>query len=1233
MRFFFVFILGLLNVVSVASNAVEVSVSDSHSAPFFPSNDELTDYALLVQGRVASDLSSVGSHRPREHVDEVLMIPEQQDFVVEDFIRFKRNPTATPTKAPSRKAPTTRPTKATPMPSSLRVPTAAPSTTAPTVRPTRVPSFRPTKRPTTRPTEAPSDVPTVPPTDVPTAAPTVVPILIGGERLAISDSVVAAVRSGDASGVTGAELRQALYTAMDTLANAKNKTVTAMFSYPNGTRVKGLSWDPSHDSMAFTITDTSSTFTVYKSNKDYGMYPESSSQSIAVAGFSKWNSRYIAMGSNPFAVPGNAALNAASIRMISWLNKGVDPRSGLFNVTIAHIPGASSYWFSHDIPTRAWFRSTYPSARVNAINSCENTDLANCLATSNLLVIGRQVGKADDTAAPFSTFDSAAVSTAIQNFMKRGGSVLYVHYYRDGNAMTDMLFPMLGLASPAVGSLSNYFRRSGLLNYDPIADANAPTTVNPLRSLLDTLSGVTPVLSSDLASCRAGTWLTRIDAWHNCQTASFKAKLATGALSLRSTLNGLDNAGSYLFNSTAAVNIVTKLFVLLGDKYRTAGGVVDVTTPVTRYPLNLTDNVRFAGAVFGDVSVLYSRTAAPAQDDLGSLYCTFQSVYRSNCRGTAADHKVFGPRVLVLDNQLVEQPVEFPVNVWTSTGYFALPGRTIKVTRLDNRADVKVSIYFWYQRDGSTKSLYSSDGVRTSYVRPSFVKSTDIPVTAAGNLVTAPFGGPIYLLLTRVSNVAAGSGPVRVVFDNVGKHSAVLDVGNSTQLSILVNQITRNPIPILDIKSPGLEIHMRKDYLTGSLKVIDFMMDYSGSQGVSKILYDLRFNFLEKQMSLAGFKAPGKTLRQSLSAGDLAMCGMLGWNCTDASIHIYNGIQHANYDDYAVCGSGCSGNPFDMDWTITPVGWGESHELGHNMQVGLLNINYAAWSGNKDAWSSYSNRAGENSNNIFPYHMKWNYYRNYLGYTGTITGGWTGHKDTFALLQSGLARTNATINGVSRRVVLYMNCKIRKDYPLTTPVAQVLRESIYADNSYAADNDQRMSFYLQIFMLLTNRPLRNGMSLTNGFDIVTLLYQNARFVYKYSSSDAVWNARRASLGFDLFNRTCASTTRCYSTYGSSSVSSMPGNDFILVTLTFITGYDFRPYFDIRGVPYSTLANEQVSRHIASGVASLGPIPTDFYALSDYPSASLTGATTVPLDGKSAWPGTNWTPASCVNPRY
>jgi immunomodulating metalloprotease len=357
----------------------------------------------------------------------------------------------------------------------------------------------------------------------------------------------------------------------------------------------------------------------------------------------------------------------------------------------------------------------------------------------------------------------------------------------------------------------------------------------------------------------------------------------------------------------------------------------------------------------------------------------------------------------------------------------------------------------------------------------------------------------------------------------------------------------------------------------------------------------------------------------TLSADVQSICQRFNWDCTDETLHIRTNIQHSNYDEYAACGSGCSGNPFDASWDMTPIGWGESHELGHNLQTKALNAHYVS-AADRNKWASYQNRAGENSNNVFPYNTLWRYHRIVKNSNLEVRDDHMNHLDQFALIQSDLQNLTRVVGGVSKKVLFNRQCGIKASYDFATTDNRY--EGIWLDSGYAADNGLRMSFLLQMPVLLDDKVMRDGTVLRNGFDIYTVLYSQSRLFYRAAQSQATWDAARAALGFGLF------PYNGNAVYGGATVRDMPGNDYLLVALAYITGKDWRTYFDLRGVRYSDLAIQQVEAHIAAGLVT-SAVGDEFVVLEDdLPGMDLSAAPTVRLDGVSVWPRNNWNPSAC-----
>lgn len=667
-----------------------------------------------------------------------------------------------------------------------------------------------------------------------------------------------------------------------------------------------------------------------------------------------------------------------------------------------------------------------------------------------------------------------------------------------------------------------------------------------------------------------------------------------------------------------------KLLVLLGDKYRSSAA--DVGTTSLSYPFAATAYDRFAGAAFADSTVLYRRSNALAQDDLGSLYCPREHVRSGQCMSRGYDYRSWRAAVPRFSNVEFSEPSP-DADGWTSTGLFALPGEAVQVRRTDSNTQVTLSVHFFFHRVGTTKGFVTSG--TSTYDRPQFARSPAVLIPADGLPVTlmAPYGGPIYVYFGGVSSVASQSPrpTLSLVFDNVARHPSILDTSNDTEVEEFVRTIATNPIPFVDLKSEGFEAHARKDKVLGSLTTKYGLVDYTQPNGMALILEDYRYHFVETVYTLAGFKVPGKSLTESLPAAVQATCRNLNWACFDEVLHRRATIQHSNYDQDANCGSGCSGNPWDAAWNLTPLGWGEAHELGHNLQMGTLNIAWVDTTSGKDKnkWGDYANRATENSNNIFPYYVIWNYNRVVRESEVAIDDGHMNHKHVFAIVQSAIGGATKVIGGETREVTFNYDCSVWESFPVGTPAAKKAFDTIYHDGGYAVDNSPRMSFYLQLPLVLQGQTLAGNVTVTNGFDIFTLLYQHARLLSKYGASDAEWLANRATLGFGHLNRTG------HPTYGSRDIRSIPGNDFLLMSLSFLSRLDFRPYFDVRGVLYSDLASDQVQVHVDSGLVT-DQVTTDFFVVEeDIPPRSL-AASRVALDGTSPWPRDNWSWQSCLS---
>ena len=998
----------------------------------------------------------------------------------------------------------------------------------------------------------------------------------------LEDPIERAIRTGEVGAVSERALLGAL-TATDQASRAVHRAHwQAVFALdaagaPTMDTPRAMQWNPSHDSVQLAIGDTSQATAILISD-DAAKRDDTLHTPLAVVGehHDALRSRYAVFGANPFhdlmregqpGGSGNADLSQALHNTIQWLGRGQLPQ----RVVIAHT--TDSHYFRHDDTTPRWFAQALPDAALNDEDTCENDALAACLAEADLLVISQDTWERDTAVA--------VVVEAVVAAQRAGLPVLYVQSHRDLSPLGERLMTWFGLTVE-----NNYWRQEQLAAVDPVV----MPAFDALGRLVETLAQDT-LAYADYEPC-----VGENDSVPACNAAPFVQQLVGPLRVARAQLGGFSERATPLF-SVAGYRFL-KLLVLLGDRYRVGepGGVA------LSYPIDWqNDPATFARAVLADHTVVYPRATAPAQPDLGTFVCPNPAYADGTCTGYDI---AAAPRAEHAITQVVPARTE-----WTTTGLYILPGHPIVVTRTDDSA-APIALRFNSHWAASTRSLQASRG-RSKYDRPQFLSSPYISLRAGEAVtLTSPYGGAVYL---QVKGSAETAGQVvTATVANVGRHAALLDLADEAQVAAFLTEVRDNPIPYVDLRSTGFESHLRKDRFVNPADTL-----YEGD--LAHLFEDYRENFVGTVYRLAGFAAPGATVQAGLSAELLALCDALQWDCTDGTLHRRDAIQHANFDGTARCGSGCSGNPFDGNWDLDPIGWGNSHELGHNLQVKPLRV---AWMppADRNNWHAWANRAGENSNNLFPYYTRWHYERVVLGNDAEVLDGHMNHKDLWAVIQSDLAGLTRIVDGAPERVVFDARCRVQGTGP--ADAANLRVDAIWADSSYAADNGLRMSFYLQLPLWFHQRPLADGVALANGFDIIPLLYAQQRLFRAAARAEETWNAARDGLGFSSF------AFAGDATYGGDRVKDIWANDFMLVSLSFVSGWDFRPYFDLRGVPYTDLAAAQIERHIDSGRVS-HTVGTGFAVLeTELPRRDLM-VDWVALDGVSAWPSDGFHPRSCL----
>ncbi len=443
-----------------------------------------------------------------------------------------------------------------------------------------------------------------------------------------------------------------------------------------------------------------------------------------------------------------------------------------------------------------------------------------------------------------------------------------------------------------------------------------------------------------------------------------------------------------------------------------------------RYPMDkAADTARFQETFVADAIVGYVREAGAAQKELGSY-----AGQRQQSMPVSGSEETL---TLTLPS----------AQGFTAIGRMAAPGKRLSI-RIEDAGQASLAVGLNTQRIGSTR-LWNT----RQYDRPRFLKSPDIKLQANQSVaLVSPYGGLLQL-------VYSGATPGQTVTVKVtgAASQPFLDIqpgeDSSQAIADFIQALDADKADWLEIRSGSVEVHAKVEKVRGSID-----KDYGGD--VQRFIRELNEVFIDDAYTLAGFAIPNQAKTPAIQQE----CAVRGWDCDSETLHKLPGTQHINVDQYAQCGGGCSGNPYDQTWGLNPRGWGESHELGHNLQVNRLKV--------------YGGRSGEISNQIFPLHKDWRVLREF---GQNLDDTRVNYRNAYNLIVAGRAEAD--------------------------PLAGVYKR-LWEDPGTYALNGERMAFYTQwvhYWADLKNDPLQ-------GWDIWTLLYLHQRQVDK---SD--WDANKAAL--------------------------------------------------------------------------------------------------------------------------
>ncbi|MEZ5534456.1 MAG: ImpA family metalloprotease [Thiolinea sp.] len=744
---------------------------------------------------------------------------------------------------------------------------------------------------------------------------------------------------------------------------------------------------------------------------------------------------------NPRNLPLHAAWNGGDIRVYSWVGTKADDTRYAVLGTNVFSSGSAFGSISADLKDNTlnvfrWLLKRDAGSDIlseNLVilvpNSGDRDELnawitANGLATqwtvsgdANLLSSGAFDLYLADVRRPLSEMQQA--------FSHHKPVIVYNHWYEPpSETLTEFGLTWRWWGGKTIGDFASV---DALCNETDISNA--------ILATLQNLQAGMPDFDYEDSDCpnNIGTVkcdLTEVtDASGNSAEQLFNA----GATAIHTQLQAMDKANLDVFSLDDSYRLL-KVAVLLGDKYR----------ETISYPMDkvATDDTEFYQALFADNSVHYSRETNLLQPDMGD-FTDAQTTLNTALTTTATQ---------------TYTPTEF--SEWTSTGLYAPPGQVITIRRTDSSSNT-VKVKFNFLRE-STR-LWNTD----KYSRPRYMTSPEIVLEAGQNhTFSTPYGGPVYI---GWSGVASGATPFTVEIQNV-LENPLLEEFDEIAIQTFLNDLQQSDSDWVDIKTPYAEIHSLKSYVETSFN----RQDGDESNGytpddVSAYINDLNNYLIAGNYQYAGFAGT------SLNAEVTAFCNTQGLDsvdydgsirnlCADALINKKPKIQHINADINAACGAMCSGNPFDTYSPIDPLGWGENHEMGHNLQRGRLKI--------------YDGRSSEVSNNIFPLHTQWQWAVD-QGLDKHPTQNRPNNQEAFELLQSAIA------NGTAADA----------NHPL------------WVEGGTYSKAFERLAFYIQLVYT------------RQSWDMYTKMYLMERIFTDALTSDTKWDAVKSLLGFADYTRT------------------------------------------------------------------------------------------------------------------
>jgi len=823
-------------------------------------------------------------------------------------------------------------------------------------------------------------------------------------------------------------------------------------------RDDSIVYDPSNRSQIIKI--------VGDKHKIFSILQGNAGNTLAAAG-TKQKSRFAAFGAAPmeyFVAGDNLSYEAPFKRLLAWLITGESDDNLDKNRTIA-----LSFSYADRKKIVTWLESNYPQWNIQQCQR-DASDLQSCYSNADLVITGWQTAE----------MNRDKVEDALEELVKKGTPILYLHtWYEAYNSVAHTIARFLGFELPYGG---NYWAKDKA-DWQSVelmqAGVVEQSGFKEITEVVEHFKDKDYVLDWSLCSKK--------DTERACVTkVGFDKKFRDAALKVKNLIASHEKGGRKLFDSDRYT--LEKLLILLGDKYRQE----------VRYPMDResTDANLFLKSLYADYSVYNLRQVNPAQHDMGNF--------------SRSDFSHITPKS---KSVTLQSKVNF-----RSSGVYALPGITMRVTRLDS-SNVGTKIFI-----NSLRSAATHEFQKNGYKRPKFLQTHHYKIQKGETLeITSPYGGVVFV------GFDANDENVSFKFENIGEHAYWASSADDTSFT---QKLATGDFDWAEVITSGFEVHSTLEKMRESVS--------DSRWGTAAVLAAATQRYMSNfPHVLAGFKGPG--IDEVDEIVDFA-------NTHGLTIKNLDKVKHMNADQ-ATCGYGCSGNPYDAYWAYSPVGHGDVHELGHGLESSLIRF---------EGFETHS------TTNPYSYYTK-SKYNETLGYVGTECQKLP-FEEVFKKLQLSVAETNTTA---------------------------YLKENLWKNSNWS---------HQVMVMIQAMMHAQKEKKLKNGWHLLARLHILEREIKKAKDD---WSNRKSSIGF--------------SNYTLDEFNAIKNNDWMLVSFSFAVSLDFREYFEMMGIEFTSKAAEQVKSYSYTSVEKKFFLSTPNGYCKNDKFGDFLDKMSLDINGSAIWP--------------